>query len=136
MIRGLNHITFTVSSLQRSRYFYQRLGFVEQVSWDLGAYLSSAALEGEAGLWLCLAVGEPQPSQDYSHTAFSVCQLDLDKLKQEFCHRQWQANSSHGDSLYLLDPDDHKLELHSSSLAERLKHLQSKPYSGLRWPSA
>lgn len=132
MIQGLNHITFTVSSLERSRYFYQRLGFIEEVSWDQGAYLSAASGQ----LWLCLAKGEPQPSQDYSHVAFSVTQLELNKLKQEFSDRQWQPNSSLGDSLYLLDPDDHKLELHCGGLEERLKHLKSQPYPGLRWPSA
>ena len=46
-VRGLNHITLSVSDLARSFDFYARvLGFAPKARWDKGAYL-------EAGdLWL------------------------------------------------------------------------------------
>ena len=49
--------------------------------------------------------------------------------------QQWQQNSSEGDSLYLLDPDGHRLELHCGSLQTRLRALEQSPYSGLIWHS-
>ncbi|WP_460755694.1 VOC family protein [Marinomonas epiphytica] len=128
---GLNHITLTVSDLARSLAFYQgALGFHGHVSWRRGAYLS---LEN---CWLCLTLGEPQVSQDYSHFAFSCDQAKMQDLitrRDELGLRVWQSNSSEGDSLYLLDPDGHKLELHQGNLASRLAYLKSHPYDGLKW---
>ena len=42
-------------------------------------------------------------------------------------------NHSEGRSLYVLDPDGHKLEIHVGTLADRLESLKRKPYAGLVW---
>lgn len=47
--------------------------------------------------------------------------------------REWQSNRSEGHSLYLLDPDDHQLEIHVGTLASRLAALSERPYPGLVW---
>lgn len=133
MITALNHITLTVSNLGTSTAFYtDLLGMQLHVSWDRGAYLSA----GE--LWLCLNLGEALPAVDYSHIAFSVEQVALETLRARLSAlgiREWQQNSSEGNSLYLLDPDGHKLELHCGSLQSRLCALQQSPYRGLIWHS-
>ncbi|MFC3032579.1 VOC family protein [Pseudoalteromonas fenneropenaei] len=128
-IQGVNHITLTVSNLDRALHFYcQVLGFKAEVKWAKGAYLSAP------NVWLCLNLGEPQPAQDYSHIAFSASITTIDKLKQQLSPDQlWQDNRSEGASLYLLDPDGHKLELHHSSLSSRLAALSIKPYQDLEW---
>jgi len=128
MIQGLSHITLTISELDRSLQFYQQLGLKEEVRWDQGAYLSAPQL------WLCLHLGQPKPSQDYSHIAFSIDPQQIPILQQQFESEQWQQNQSEGESVYLLDPDGHKLELHCGNLASRLKSLKSPPYAGLKWP--
>ncbi|NRF61298.1 fosfomycin resistance glutathione transferase [Vibrio coralliilyticus] len=131
MITGLNHITLAVSNVERSLDFYTRiLGFEGEVKWEKGAYLSI----GE--LWLCLSLDSPCPKTDYSHIAFNVAEEDfttlcehLEKHKAE----QWKSNQSEGSSVYILDPDRHKLEIHCGSLESRLQSLKSKPYHGLKW---
>jgi len=129
MITGLNHITLTVTKLDRSILFYQEiLGMTAEVQWNTGAYLSTP------GIWLCLSIGQSKPSTDYSHIAFSINQADMNSLSDRFqALTQWQENSSEGNSIYIKDPDGHKLELHIGDLKTRLESLKEKPYEGLKW---
>jgi len=131
MLTGLNHITLAVADIDRSLKFYcELLGFAGQVKWQTGAYLSLN------DLWLCLSLGSPSPAQDYSHIAFSTLADDFSHLEQLVAQRnipRWQDNSSEGQSLYILDPDGHKLEVHLGDLNSRLKSLKVSPYKGLEW---
>ncbi|MET2849115.1 fosfomycin resistance glutathione transferase [Vibrio owensii] len=131
MLTGLNHITIAVSDLERSLDFYiNALGFKGHVKWRLGAYLSLG------DLWLCLSVDKPDEKSDYSHIAFSISQQDFTDFSHkliQFDIAQWKENKSEGDSLYLLDPDGHKLEIHSGDLYSRLESIKHQPYEGLDW---
>jgi len=131
MLSGLNHITLAVRDLERSLSFYvSLLGCTPRVRWTRGAYLSLGAL------WLCLSVEESRPGDDSSHIALSISADDF----HDFAGRlddsgiiRWKPNRSEGDSLYILDPDGHKLEIHVGDLDTRLQHLREKPYQGLEW---
>jgi len=131
MIKGLNHITIAVSDLDRSVEFYKNtLGLEVHVVWEQGAYLSAG------DLWYCLSVDMPCEKSDYTHFAFTV---DSDMF-QSYCENllskgviQWKENSSEGDSMYFLDPDGHKLEIHVGNLQSRLQSLRAKPYSNTQW---
>ncbi|WP_305856695.1 VOC family protein [Balneatrix alpica] len=128
MLQGLNHLTLTVNELERSLAYYQRLGFKPLVRWAKGAYLT------QADIWLCLNLGHAKPSEDYSHIAFSVDVAEFARLQQQLADLPcWQQNQSEGESLYLLDPDGHKLELHVGGMASRLASLKQHPYAGLIW---
>lgn len=131
MLTGLNHITIAVSDLERSLDFYiNALGFKGHVKWKQGAYLSLG------DLWLCLSVDKPDEKSDYSHIAFSISQQDFTDFSHKlikFDIAQWKENKSEGDSLYLLDPDGHKLEIHSGDLYSRLESIKHQPYEGLEW---
>ncbi|MCC2616486.1 fosfomycin resistance glutathione transferase [Aestuariibacter halophilus] len=131
MASGLNHLTLTVSNLDRALTFYtQVLGFKPHARWDNGAYLS------QDSLWLCLSKGTSQPAKDYSHIALSVTaegfELQCNKLRLANAP-QWQDNSSEGQSYYFLDPDGHKLEIHVGDLQSRLQSLRTASYAGLQW---
>lgn len=131
MLTGLNHITIAVSDLDVSFDFYtQLLGFKPHVRWDAGAYLS------QGNLWLCLSCDAAAPSQDYSHIAFD-CEANnfnlISAQLREANVNEWKKNTSEGDSLYFLDPDGHKLEIHCGNLQSRLAALKEKPYKGLVW---
>ncbi|WP_338758972.1 VOC family protein [Massilia sp. METH4] len=132
MISSLNHVTLSVSDLQRSFAFYaDTLGFRPRARWARGAYLSVE------GLWLCLTLDaqcRQGPLPEYTHLAFTVDAMHFRDRADALLARgvvRWQQNSSEGESLYFLDPDGHKLELHVGSLETRLASLRSAPYEGL-----
>jgi glutathione S-transferase fosA5 len=125
MLTGLNHLTLAVSALDRSIAFYSDLlGFSVRRRGPGSAYL-------EAGtLWLTLVVDSEVrrgPLPEYSHTAFTIGAAELPLFAARLTRAgvaSWQE-SEHGDSFYFLDPDGHKLELHSGSLEERLQRQRS-----------
>lgn len=131
MPSGINHITIAISDLDVSLRFYQQIiGCTPKVKWNKGAYLTLG------DLWLCLSVDQPSPSNDYSHIAFSISQQELKNFNDLVLSNKlktWKTNASEGESIYLLDPDDNKLELHCGDLTTRLKSLKEKPYTGLEW---
>ncbi len=132
MLKGLNHITLSVRDVVRSATYYTGLfGFHLHARWNQGAYLTLG------DLWLCL-IRDPQvragPLAEYSHLAFSVNREDFDAFSRkvaEGAHPTWKQNTSEGESIYLLDPDGHKLEVHAGSLESRLAALRKSPYDGL-----
>lgn len=130
MIKGLNHITLSTGDLDAAFNFYvDVIGFEPKVRWARGAYLSSS------DLWFCLSLSESvHPTEDYSHIAFSIELADLPSFRQRLENAGvtfWQPNSSEGDSLYFLDTDGHKLEVHVGTLESRLDSIRQAPYEGL-----
>ena len=131
MITGLNHLNLSVSNIDTSFNFYTNLSFKPLAKWKYGAYLLAG------NLWLALFLDsyiDRQVSPEYTHYAFSVepkqfkyyCQ-NLEQLK----FRLWKNNKSEGDSLYILDPDNHKLELHVGNWQTRLAATKQNPYEDM-----
>ncbi|TPW27058.1 VOC family protein [Pararhizobium mangrovi] len=132
-MRGLNHVTLAVADLTRSLAFYRDLlGMRLRALWDDGAYLEAGSL------WLCLSYDAAAgPRADYTHIAFDVSEADLAAFAERAkdakrAVRIWKDNRSEGASLYLLDPDGHKLELHVGLLESRLSHYRNHPSPGRR----
>jgi len=75
LLKGLNHITLSVSDLSRSvAYYTELLGFSLRARWNRGAYLALG------DLWLCLghdAHVRNSPLAEYSHFALSVDRADF-----------------------------------------------------------
>lgn len=128
MIQGINHITLAVRDLEASFRFYSEiLGMSPRARWYKGAYLETG------GAWICLSLDETTRSQalpEYTHLAFTVevakFSATVERLKTAGVPC-WQENRSPGESFYFLDPNGHKLEIHTSNLQERLKTLVEKP---------
>ena len=133
MLIGLNHLTLSTLDIEQSFNFYQNILACKPLAkWKRGAYL----LAGD--LWLCLSldlsVDRKLISQEYTHYAFSIepkqfeyYRQNIEKLKL----RLWKNNTSEGDSLYILDPDNHKLELHIGNWQTRIKAIKKDPYEGI-----
>lgn len=137
VIRGLNHLTLAISELEISFDFYTRaLGLSPVTRWEGGAYL----LAGED--WITLVedptVGQNREASrpDYTHAAFTVAPEDFEAASRRVLEagaHPWQENPTEGASLYFLDPEGHKLELHASGLAARLAADREDPAAGMRF---
>ncbi len=128
MVLGINHITLAVSDLERSFIFYREvLGFQPLFKSAVNAYF----LAGD--LWFCLQEDKTiskNPRLDYSHIALSVSPDAFQKLSikmKEAEIKLWQNNRSEGDSLYFLDPDAHKLEIHLGTWRSRIRDYGTRP---------
>jgi catechol 2,3-dioxygenase-like lactoylglutathione lyase family enzyme len=130
MITGLNHINLAVIDLNQSFQFYRNvLGFKPLCRWPEGAYF----LVGD--LWFCLYQDpkrKVEPNPCYTHIAFSVDQKDFAAIQQKISESGatlWKDNISEGDSLYFLDPNGHKLEIHVGDWHSRLQHKKQNPWA-------
>ncbi|HEX7820924.1 MAG TPA: VOC family protein [Sphingobium sp.] len=125
-VRGLNHLTLAVVDVGRSIAFYRDLlGFSLRAQWDEGAYLEAGSL------WICLSLDASRagPQPDYTHIALDVEGDEFAALSERISNEAaiWKSNRSEGNSLYFLDPDGHKLELHVGTLESRLAHYRTHP---------
>lgn len=126
-VTGLNHVTLAVADLRRSIAFYTEvLGLRLRAEWPEGAYLSAGVL------WLCLALDPAARTarrEDYTHLALDARLDEFDALSTRIraMARIWKENRSEGASVYFLDPDGHRLELHVGSLETRLAHYRAHP---------
>lgn len=127
MIRGLSHITLSVRDLEESFLFYKdTLGFKPLLRRVKSVYF----LAGD--LWFCIEEDSKVRKTflpEYTHFAFYVEKKDFAALAKKLITsgvEKFKENTSAGDSLYFLDPNGHKLEIHSGTLRERLGHYQEK----------
>jgi len=132
MIQGINHLTLAVRDVGESFAFYRdALGFRPVAKWPKGAYF----LAGD--LWVALVL-DPEVRAgalpEYTHVAFTVAPEDFEAAAERIRAAGaavWQENRSEGDSLYFLDPTGHKLEIHATDLAERIRSARENPWVGL-----
>jgi catechol 2,3-dioxygenase-like lactoylglutathione lyase family enzyme len=122
MITGINHITISTKDLDQSFNFYTTiLGLRPLLKHSSGAYL----LAGD--VWFCLDLDTEARSSElseYTHFAFSTNQENFKNFQQKIINsgaKIWKQNKSEGDSLYFLDPDHHKLELHVGNWSTRIE---------------
>jgi len=132
VITGINHLTFSVRNVEQSLDFYTRvLGFRPVARWPKGAYL----LAGD--FWVCLVFDENTREAvlpEYTHIAFTVAPQDFDAMSDRIRSSGapiWQENRTEGASLYFVDPNGHKLEIHASNLNARLNAAREQPWQGL-----
>lgn len=124
MISGINHITLAVKDVDISFKFYKDLlGFSPLCRWDKGAYF----LVGD--FWFCLNHDDNRILNPcYTHYAFNVSNEHFELLSHKIINNDvliFKENTTPGKSLYFLDPDGHKLEIHVEDWQARIQAKKS-----------
>ncbi len=126
---GINHITISVNSIDRSfRFYTDVIGLKPKLKWSRGAYFLAG------NVWVALhqeAAPIVQIRASYSHLAFTVTEDQFAAIRASVVSghvSEWQENKTEGDSIYFLDPDGHQLEVHKGSLESRLQRAKETPW--------
>jgi catechol 2,3-dioxygenase-like lactoylglutathione lyase family enzyme len=132
MINGINHITISVKNIDSAFLFYKNvLNLKPVMKSNRSAYFFAGKI------WLALDQRETYiASENYSHICFNVPKRHfkyfVEKIKENTI-TEWQENQTEGDSLYLLDDSGNKLEIHFSTLKERMKYGKKHFGNNVEW---
>lgn len=142
MITGLNHITLAVQDIDTSFRFYKDvLGFTPICKWEGSAYFVVGDVNDPNALWFCLDYDRNQlrvPPLCSTHYAFSVLMDDFEKMSIRIVESGavlFKENTSPGKSFYFLDPDGHKLEIHTGNWRSRVAAKKVNPgnWTDIEW---
>lgn len=131
MIQGINHITFAVHDIEYSFDFYSRvLGMQKVMKSKRDAYLIAGTV------WVALVCDKTEETSDYTHIAFHVKKEEYEKTVsalKAYGVQEWHENATEGESFYFKDPSGNKLELHYSTLENRIDERKGCQEKHVMW---
>ena len=127
MVNGISHLTFIVQDIERATLFFEKI-FSAEIVYDSGDQTFSLSRERFfliGNLWIVVMQGEPLSENTYNHIAFQINECDYDENLGVKMREPRSRIEGEGRSLYFYDFDNHLFELHTGTLAERLKSYNS-----------
>ncbi|HLR36066.1 MAG TPA: metallothiol transferase FosB [Tissierellales bacterium] len=125
----INHITFSVSNLEKSIEFYEKVFNAKLlVKGDRLAYFDLNCL------WLALNLEEAIPRDEiyksYTHISFTIDEEGFEKKLQEL--KEFNVDiqigrtrhKDEGKSIYFRDPDGHLFEFHTKTREDRIRYYK------------
>lgn len=128
MIRGLSHMTFIVSDLERMTDILTGVFGAEEI-YASGEETFSVAREKFfliGDIWIAIMEGAPLPERSYNHIAFRIDEADYDSYVERIRKLGLEMKpprprvEGEGRSIYFYDDDNHMFELHTGTLDQRL----------------
>ncbi|MGE8022611.1 FosM family fosfomycin resistance protein [Peribacillus frigoritolerans] len=130
-IKVLNHFLFSVSDLDSSIEFYQKVFDAKLlVKGRTTAYFDLN------GMWIALNEEKDIPrneiSQSYTHIAFSIEEADFMNMYEKMIGLNVNILSGRPrdekdkKSIYFTDPDGHKFEFHTGTLQNRIDYYKQE----------
>ncbi|MDM5286390.1 FosM family fosfomycin resistance protein [Peribacillus castrilensis] len=130
-IKGLNHFLFSVSDLDSSIEFYQKVFDAKLlVKGRTTAYFDLN------GMWIALNAEKDIPrneiSQSYTHIAFSIEEADFMNMYEKLIGLNVNILSGRPrdekdkKSIYFTDLDGHKFEFHTGTLQNRIDYYKQE----------
>ncbi len=127
MIKGISHMTFIVSDLEKATVFFKTIFNAKEVyySEDDTFSLSREKFFMIENLWIAIMEGE-KIDRSYNHIAFKIDDSDFDMYYKKIKDLGLEINEGRsrvegeGKSIYFYDFDNHLFELHTGTLEERL----------------
>lgn len=132
MIQGLSHLTFIVSDLDKMENLLTYVFDAEKV-YDSGDKMFSVSKERFfliGDIWIGTMEGEPLADRTYNHTAFKIEDKDFEMYLKRINDLGLDVKDGRprvegeGQSIYFYDYDNHMLELHTSTLEQRLERYR------------
>lgn len=133
-VEGVSHITLIVQELDRTAAFLSSVFGAKEV-YSSGETIFSLSKERfllVGGTWIAIMEGSKLSERAYNHIAFKIPESQFEYYRQrlneagvEFREGR-QRIQGEGRSLYFYDYDNHLFELHTGTLAERLRAYESE----------
>ncbi|MCR2805548.1 metallothiol transferase FosB [Paenibacillus soyae] len=129
-IHAINHLCFSVSDLEKSIAFYQKVFNAKlRVKGRKLAYFDLN------GIWIALneeeIAGRHTAPRTYTHIAFSIPEEEFEDVFERLEELQVDVFSGRPrhkkdkKSMYFVDPDGHMFEFHTGTLADRLEYYKT-----------
>lgn len=128
-MEGISHITLLVKDLEKAAHFFKSIFAAEEIysSNDKMFSITKEKFFLIAGQWFAIMEGEPLRERTYHHIAFTIKETEFEDYEERVKALGVDVRpprprvAGEGRSLYFYDFDNHLFELHTGTLAERLK---------------